>query len=105
MKRLCPRCRKIVQGKCPCSAHNDNRTEQGRAGQALYGTHRWVKASKRWLSDHPLCVECEKRGRVTAAEATDHIVPHRGDVELFWDVSNWQGLCVKCHGEKTGRGE
>ena len=33
----------------------------------------------------------------------DHIVPHRGVAALYWDQSNWQGLCVTCHGSKTAR--
>lgn len=40
---------------------------------------------------------CETRGRITAAYAVDHIKPHKGDMELFWDRSNWQSLCRDCH--------
>jgi 5-methylcytosine-specific restriction protein A len=32
----------------------------------------------------------------------DHIVPHRGREQLFWDESNWQALCKACHDRKTG---
>lgn len=32
-----------------------------------------------------------------AATVVDHIVPHGGDLKLFWDVKNWQPLCKKCH--------
>lgn len=35
------------------------------------------------------------------AEVVDHIVPHRGDEKLFWDESNWQALCKRCHDSKT----
>ena len=32
------------------------------------------------------------------SNVVDHIVPHRGDQELFWDVANnWQALCRQCH--------
>jgi 5-methylcytosine-specific restriction endonuclease McrA len=34
---------------------------------------------------------------VVEAVIVDHIVPHRGDQGLFWDTSNWQSLCKKCH--------
>jgi 5-methylcytosine-specific restriction endonuclease McrA len=27
----------------------------------------------------------------------DHITPHRGDLKLFWQRSNWQALCTPCH--------
>ena len=29
----------------------------------------------------------------------DHIVPHRGNATLFWDVENWQSLCTAHHSE------
>ena len=31
----------------------------------------------------------------------DHIKPHRGDLKLFWDRSNWQALCHRHHSMKT----
>jgi 5-methylcytosine-specific restriction protein A len=31
----------------------------------------------------------------------DHIIPHRGNRELFWDTENWQALCTPCHNRKT----
>jgi hypothetical protein len=43
------------------------------------------------------------------AKVVDHIVPHRGDMSLFWDRANWQSLCANCHSsykqrlEKSGR--
>lgn len=27
----------------------------------------------------------------------DHIIPHKGDMTLFWDPDNWQSLCFWCH--------
>jgi 5-methylcytosine-specific restriction protein A len=33
----------------------------------------------------------------------DHIIPHKGDKDLFWDSNNWQPLCKTCHDEKTAR--
>ena len=50
-----------------------------------------------FLSKHPLCVTCRDIGRIVAAEVVDHIIPHRGDRKLFWDRSNWQSLCSRCH--------
>jgi HNH endonuclease len=42
-------------------------------------------------------------GRLTPGTCVDHIVPHRGDMTLFWDPTNWQTLCDSCHGKKTTR--
>lgn len=42
-----------------------------------------------------------EKGIHTKATVVDHIVHHRGDKTLFWDESNWQPLCKKCHDKKT----
>ena len=60
-----------------------------------------VERRRRWLQAHPLCVECEKEGRVTAATVPDHIlalVNGGEDAE-----SNLQSLCEECHRIKTAR--
>lgn len=59
--------------------------------------YKWQKARERYLNDNPLCVYCERIGRVAAASVVDHIVAHRGDMVLFWDQTNWQSLCKTCH--------
>jgi len=72
-------------------------------------SYQWQQARARYLKEHPLCVMCQKLGRVEAAHVVDHITPHRDDKKLFWDRSNWQALCDHCHSshkqrlEKTGR--
>ena len=63
---------------------------------------RWRRESKTHLDAHPLCVPCEKEGRTTAAYLVDHIIPHEGNYELFWDHNNWQSLCNDCHEIKHG---
>lgn len=64
----------------------------------LYG-RRWRKASRVFLEDHPLCARCWPD--IVEATVVDHIIPHKGDMELFWDGSNWQTLCTRCHNQKT----
>lgn len=61
----------------------------------------WAAASRAFLQRHPLCVRCREAGRREPATVTDHIRPHRGDRQLFWDPANWQPLCASCHGRKT----
>lgn len=78
--------------------------QRGTAAERGYD-HRWRKARAAHLAEHPLCVECLKVGSVTAATDVDHIVPHRGDSELFWKEGNLQSLCGMCHKRKTARGE
>lgn len=59
--------------------------------------HKWRKARAIFLKSNPLCVFCVTLGRTRASNTVDHIAPHRGDVDLFWDEANWQALCASCH--------
>ena len=99
-----PGCPKLVpKGKKYCDAHKPLHLEEVRSAAVRGYGSRWRKASKAYLHAHPLCVECERNGRYTVATVVDHIIPHRGDPELFWNTSNWQPLCKRCHDKKTGR--
>ncbi|MDQ0414223.1 HNH endonuclease [Mesobacillus stamsii] len=68
---------------------------RGTAAQRGYNA-RWRKARASYLSQHPICIRC---GHV--ATVVDHIIAHKGDMHLFWTVSNWQSLCNTCHNRKT----
>ena len=63
--------------------------------------YKWQQARAGWLVKHPLCRCCEQAGKVVAATDVDHIIPHKGDMTLFWDRGNWQSLCGPCHSSKT----
>lgn len=76
--------------------------ERGSAAQRGYG-RKWQAARAAFLAENPLCKACRDAGRKTAASQVDHIVPHKGDVSLFWRRSNWQALCGPCHSAKTAR--
>lgn len=65
---------------------------RGSAHQRGYG-FKWDKAAKRFRRSNPLCLGCQAAGRTMAAEVTDHIIPHKGDMELFWNADNWQASC------------
>lgn len=69
-----------------------------------YG-YAWQKARDGYLISHPLCVYCEREGRVTTATVVDHRIPHRGDQALFWDKANWQSLCATHHSRDKQREE
>jgi len=70
--------------------HRGNTTERG------YGW-AWQKARAVHLMQHPLCVMCKEKGRITPATVVDHKIPHKGDYDLFWDDGNWQSLCATHH--------
>lgn len=75
-------------------------TRSASASQRGYG-YRWRKLRNWFIHAHPYCAECLKRGRFVAATDVDHIVPHKGDPSLFWNVENLQALCHECHSRKT----
>ena len=67
-----------------------------------YG-YRWQKARLIFLRRNPLCSDCRAEGIYAPATEVDHKIPHKGDKRLFWDESNWNGLCEKHHSKKTAR--
>lgn len=84
-----------------CEVHS-NLYQTERAGSAERGyDSKWRKARCRYLKAHSLCVRCREHGKLVKAEVVDHITPHRGNEVLFWDESNWQALCKRCHDKKT----
>lgn len=60
-------------------------------------SRRWVKERLLFLYANPLCIMCEQQGILNGATVVDHIKPHRGDIDLFWDNNNWQALCKTHH--------
>lgn len=84
--------------------HKREPKTRGNAGERGYG-RQWRKAREKYLGENPLCVMHLAQGEIVAASVVDHVVPHRGDNEKFWDVGNWQSLCKRCHDAKTARGE
>jgi 5-methylcytosine-specific restriction protein A len=56
---------------------------------------RWRKISKLYLAAHPLCAECTKYGRVTAATEVHHVV-ELADGGTH-DSVNLMALCKGCH--------
>jgi 5-methylcytosine-specific restriction protein A len=101
-----PGCPMLVDsGHRRCEKHRiQERSEidrkRGSAAHRGYDA-RWRATRKRYLTIHSLCAECQRVGRLTAATVVDHIVPHKGDPNLFWNDSNWQALCRQCHNRKT----
>lgn len=95
----CPRL--VPYGKKYCEEHAKlHRHDRKTFAERGYDS-RWKKARAWFLRRHPWCARCKEKGILTPATVVDHIIPHRGNPELFWDVSNWQPLCKKCHDHKT----
>ncbi len=112
-------CGKLIDSPGYCDRHQKmaqakDRSERGTASERGY-TSAWAKARLAYLHEHPLCVAHMEQGQIVQATVVDHIKPHRlwqakqsGDgkalaaaQKLFWDRSNWQALCKRCHDIKT----
>jgi 5-methylcytosine-specific restriction protein A len=78
-----------------------NKTEARPNSHQRGYTRQWSKARTGFLAKHPLCVTCQENGRIKAATVVDHIIPHKGDKERFWNRANWQSLCALCHNRKS----
>jgi len=74
----------------------------------LYHTPTWRRIRKAQLAREPMCRDCKKGGKITVATVCDHIVPHRGNIKLFFK-GPFQSLCEHCHNrnkqiyEKSGK--
>lgn len=90
--------------RCAAPLGEVSRSRQRDATQhwrAWYKTARWQRL--RWsilLRDLFTCRRCGLLADSPDLVA-DHVMPHRGDEEMFWDAGNLQCLCKACHdGEK-----
>jgi len=63
----------------------------------LYQNNAWKDLRRNQLQKQPLCEFCLARGIITMATVCDHIEPHRGDLDKFWNPLNLQSLCKQCH--------
>lgn len=121
-----PGCSVLTRGVSHCATHkplaDERRAEQLKRAHKQYNkrrdesdefykTTRWTRFRTYYLRMHPLCVECERHDRVTAAVILDHIKPYKTHPHLGLDWHNVRPLCRPCHnriGERvglTGEGE
>lgn len=112
LQRSCPvfGCPNVL----PCAVHSKRSAKPQH--HFLYDKQRWRRVSKLFLKRHPRCgdrpgglppvmSQCRADGRITAASITDHVVPHKGQKQLFWDGrGNYQALCASCSGRKSKAG-
>ena len=81
-----------------------SRSAESSEHRKLYSLAAWRGphgARQAQLKRQPLCENCLKHGRITAATVVDHTVPHKGDIKIFLDPNNHQSLCDegpwRCH--------
>ena len=69
----------------------------------LYQTKAWKLRRKAQLAQHPLCQQCrDAHQRVTQASIAHHVVPHNGDLNLFYR-GELVSLCKQCHDSDAQR--
>ena len=68
----------------------------GSAASRGYG-NKWTGAATEFKRLHPWCLGCMAVGVRKATDLVDHIVPHKGDMKLFWNRRNWQPACTWHH--------
>ena len=71
----------------------------------LYDSRQWREGRRNFLTEHPLCYLCLEAKRYVPSQVVDHHIPHKGDPELFFDVSNWRAMCKRCHDSLKARAE
>ncbi|TCL09150.1 HNH endonuclease [Shimia isoporae] len=86
----------------------------------LYNKAAWRSGLRpAHLLKEPVCRACARRGIINVGSLTasgakqtnprrcylavDHIIPHRGDLELFFDPENLQTLCPDDHDQNKQR--
>jgi len=98
-------------GQVDCAVHS---RQQARAAldlrrlndplRKLYKTVRWKNTRIQVIARDPVCVLCNSAASIVADHRTNarrYIQLNKGNVEAFFDQSNLQGVCKRCHDKKT----
>lgn len=100
-----PGCPELVGGRfCEQHAKEEARRyekyDRDPNRKKMYGS-RWKKIRDRYIAAHPLCEECLKEDKVTAAEEVHHIKPLRQGGTHAGE--NLMALCKPCHSRISAR--
>jgi len=105
-KRPCayPGCGRLAMREQYCAEHQKamdnhyNRFERDPASNKRYG-RSWKRIRDRYIRLNPLCEECLRENRLTAAEEVHHILPlSKGGGN---EAGNLMALCKPCHSRIT----
>ena len=75
------------------------RTKESQSG--FYTTSAWIKIRDRRRIESPICVECEKQGKIRPMKIVDHVFSIEERPDLALEYSNTQSLCDYHHILKT----
>lgn len=104
-----PGCGNVVRsGYCaackPSSPRARFEQQRGSSSQRGYDAV-WQRFRAWFLRRHPLCVDCQAKRVITAANEVHHIVKVAENKELRLVESNCLALCHDCHSRRTQKGE
>ena len=90
------------EGSNYCSKHQDREVNwwdkiPDSPWSYLYRTKKWFTLRDEVLEEQPFC-RCGQ-----PATEVHHIIPHRGNLELFYDRDNLTSICHKCHVSETSK--
>jgi len=81
-----------------------NRSEEARSYRTLYSSKHWKTLRRQALTrdeyrcQHSGCGAHLQAGRDHLRSAVVHnLTPHKGDLELFFELDNLQSVCWTCH--------
>jgi len=67
----------------------------------FYGSRKWKKCRRNYLSLHPICERCDKLGIVKRAEIVHHKIyldtNSYKEPEVALNFDNLEALCFDCH--------
>lgn len=93
-------------------AYQENRKRYDRSRKVdhdFYNSTEWKRFRKWFLSTHPTCEWCRKRGKIKPATQVDHRRPRVELPEDRWcEESECRAACASCHakyGAKRGKAE
>jgi 5-methylcytosine-specific restriction protein A len=102
-KYLCrfPGCGTLLENQGYCDKHKiEKKTEPFKnavkSNEGLYNTTRWRKLRAKLLEEQENCYRCGIFKTESKLEV-HHIIPPRGDEELFFDINNLAVVCSECH--------
>jgi 5-methylcytosine-specific restriction protein A len=102
-----PGCRELVHERfCPKHAAEDakhyEQYHRNKELKALYDRPEWRRLRRRYITEHPLCEDCNAAGRYVPAQEVHHVTPVRAGGGLL-DWANLRALCKRCHSQHTAR--
>ena len=105
-----PGCRRAVRERY-CDQHRHAASQRpadrrrGTAAQRGYD-RRWRKLRRWYITEHPLCEDCQEEGLITFTNIeVDHVIPISVRPDLRLDADNLRSRCRRHHKLKTDADE